>query len=173
MHNNTQVTTGNIPTWPLTASKRIYLMGLAREQRSNTTGCRTYWMFKRLYGSFDRLFLKGRHIVTPEVLQKQALQQLHINLIRNCKTKLVVHKSIYGIGMNVDFENHIKNCCTCLDFQKTQLKEILITHEIPGQPWEVNGADMFTLYNRNYLCNVDYHNKFPVIKKSEDLFETA
>ena len=28
---------------------------------------------------------------------------------------------------------------------------------------------MFTLHNRNYLCIVDYHSKFPVIKKMEDL----
>ena len=27
---------------------------------------------------------------------------------------------------------------------------------------------MFTLHNKNYLCIVDYHSKFPVIKK-EDL----
>ena len=28
---------------------------------------------------------------------------------------------------------------------------------------------MFNLHNRNYLCIVDYHSKFPVIKKAEDL----
>ena len=28
---------------------------------------------------------------------------------------------------------------------------------------------MFTLCNKNYLCIVDYHSKFPVIKKTEDL----
>ena len=30
-------------------------------------------------------------------------------------------------------------------------------------------ADMFTLNNKHYLCIVDYHNKFPIIKKTEDL----
>ena len=28
---------------------------------------------------------------------------------------------------------------------------------------------MFTVYNRDYLCIVDYHTKFPYIKKTEDL----
>ena len=28
---------------------------------------------------------------------------------------------------------------------------------------------MFTLNNKHYLCIVDYHSKFPVIKKTEDL----
>ena len=30
-------------------------------------------------------------------------------------------------------------------------------------------VDMFTLKNKNYLCIVDYHRKFPVVKKKEDL----
>ena len=28
---------------------------------------------------------------------------------------------------------------------------------------------MVTLHNKNYLCIVDYHSKFPVIKYTEDL----
>ena len=28
---------------------------------------------------------------------------------------------------------------------------------------------MFTLDNKQYLCIVDYHNKFPIIKKTADL----
>ena len=50
-----------------------------------------------------------------------------------------------------------------------QLREKIIHHEIPGKPWDVDGPDMFTLHNRNYLYVVDCHSKFPVIKKMEDL----
>ena len=57
---------------------------------------------------------------------------------------------------------------TCHDFEQTWLKEKGIHYKIPGKPWEVIGADMFTLCNRNYLCIVDYHRKFPVIKKIKD-----
>ena len=32
------------------------------------------------------------------------------------------------------------------------------------RPWEVLGPDMFQLNNKNYLCTVDYHSKFTVIK---------
>ena len=28
---------------------------------------------------------------------------------------------------------------------------------------------MFTLYNKNNLCIVDYHSKFPIVKKAEDM----
>ena len=38
----------------------------------------------------------------------------------------------------------------------------------PSQTME-DSADIFTLHHRNYHCIVDYHSKFPVIKKMEDL----
>ena len=63
--------------------------------------------------------------------------------------------------MNLDIENLINFFSTCLDFQQTKLNEKLIHHEIPGKPWEVVGVNMFSLHNRNYLCIVDYHSKFP------------
>ena len=34
---------------------------------------------------------------------------------------------------------------------------------------EVTGTDIFTLNNKHYLCTVNYHSKFPAIKKTEDL----
>ena len=34
---------------------------------------------------------------------------------------------------------------------------------------EVVSIDTFSLHNKNYFCIVDYHSKFPVIKKMEGL----
>ena len=71
----------------------------------------------------DRVILKGMCIAIPMVLQKQALQQLHINHIGIQKkkkkiNKLLACKSIYWIGMNVDIENHIQNGFMCKHIQK-------------------------------------------------------
>ena len=67
------------------------------------------------------------------------------------------------------YQNPHKNCSICLNFHQTQPKEKIIHHEIPGKPWEVPGADMFALHIKNYPCIVNYHSKFLVIKKTEDL----
>ena len=64
-----------------------------------------------------------------------------------------------------------------LTFQPKQPKDKIILHHILAKPWQIVGVDMFTLkinttftfYLQYYLCIVDYHSKFPVIKKSEDL----
>ena len=66
-------------------------------------------------------------------------------------------------------KDNIKNCTICLTFQQTQPKDKMIHHDISIRPWDVIGVDIFTLNNKHYLYIVDYHSKFPIIKKAEDL----
>ena len=83
--------------------------------------------------------------------------------------KVLACKLVYWVNINSNIENHVKSCITCLEFQQMQPKKKIIHHEIPLQPWEVLGVDIFQLNNKNYLCIVDYHSKFPVIKRMEGL----
>ena len=53
--------------------------------------------------------MKGRIIILTS-LQKRALDQLHINYMGKEKARLLVCESIYGIDINADIENAIKNC---------------------------------------------------------------
>ena len=78
-------------------------------------------------------------------------------------------ESVYWPSINVDIEKYIKGCATCLEFQQTQPKEKIIHHDIPLRPWEVLGTDIFHFNNQNYLCIVDYHSKFPMVKTLEGL----
>ena len=50
-----------------------------------------------------------------------------------------------------------------------QPKEKTLHHDIPMRPWDGISADMFQLNNKNYICIVDYYNKFPVIKGMDGL----
>ena len=83
------------------------------------------------------------------------------------KTKLLECESIYWPGINSNTEKYIKVALHILN--SANAKENIMHHEMPRKPSEVVGADIFTLHNRNYLCIVDYHRKFPIIKKTEDL----
>ena len=85
------------------------------------------------------------------------------------ETKILACESVNWIVMYVDIENYIKSCSTCLHFQQIQPREKIKHRDIPGKPWEVVGADMFILNNKNYLCIVDYHSKFPIVKREEDM----
>ena len=56
----------------------------------------------------DGIIMKGRHIVMPEVLKPQVLDQLNINHMGIEKTKLLACKSIYWPNINKGIESVIK-----------------------------------------------------------------
>ena len=85
------------------------------------------------------------------------------------RTELLACESIYQANINDDIEHFIRNCTTCLAFQQTQPKDKIIHHDIPVRPLDMTGTHMFTLNNKHYLYIVDYHSKFPIIKKTEDV----
>jgi hypothetical protein len=39
----------------------------------------------------------------------------------------------------------------------------LILHEVPSRPWQKVGADIFSLYGKDYLLVVDYYSKYPEV----------
>ena len=129
---------------------------------------RVYWTFRDDMAVIDGIIMKGRHAVTPEIVKAHALDKLHVNHMGIEKTKLLACELVYWVNINDDNENCIKNCTTCLTFQQTQPKDKVIHHDILAKPWEIIGADMFTLNNKHYLCIIDYHSK-SLIKKTEDL----
>ena len=67
------------------------------------------------------------------------------------KTKLLAGKSVYWININDDMEKHIKKCPSCFTFQQPQPKDKIIHHDILVKPWEIVGADMFTLNLKHYM----------------------
>ena len=50
-----------------------------------------------------------------------------------------------------------------------QPKEKMVHHDILLRPWDGLGTDVFHFNNKNYLCLVDYHSKFLVVKRMEGL----
>ena len=97
------------------------------------------------------------------------MDQLHINHMGIKKTKLLTCELVYWVKINTKIENHIKSCITCLEFQQTQPKEKIIQHGILLRPWEVLGVDILQLNNKNYLCIIDYHTEFLIIKRVQGL----
>ena len=86
---------------------------------------RPYWLYRDELVVIDGIILKGRHIVIPNSLRQQVLNQL------------LTHESVYWSSINADIKKYIKHCAMCLEFQQMQPKENIIHHDIPLRPWEV------------------------------------
>ena len=84
--------------------KDYIIQGWTERKEQIPQDIRTYWTFRGYMTVINGVIIKGRHLVVPEVLQKPALQQLHVNHMGIEKPKLLVCSSIYWIGMTADFE---------------------------------------------------------------------
>jgi hypothetical protein len=61
----------------------------------------------------------------------------------------------------------------CNKYANSNKKETLRTHEIPRQPWQKLGMDLFELNSQTYLILVDYYSKFPEICYLNKNFTTS
>ena len=149
--------------------KALFISGWLSTKDKLPSDLRPHWSYRDDLSAIDGVVIKGRQILTPSSLKQQVLDQLHTNHMGIEKIKLLAWKSVHWADINTNIEKHIKNCTTCLEFQQTQPKEKIILHVIPLRPWEVLRADIFHFNNKNFLCLVDYHSKFPVLKRLERL----
>lgn len=108
-----------------------------------------------LYESNGLLFKKNC-VVVRKRLRKEMLNKLHFSDMGVEKTKSWARDILYWPGMNNDIENLISNCSVC----KNNSKESLHPHDIPNQPWEKIGTDIFHYKGNNYIIVVDYFSKY-------------
>ena len=85
------------------------------------------------------------------------------------KIRLLVHVLVYLVNTNVNIKDTVKQCATCLDYQQTTPHEKTIPYDLPCKPWQVVGADIFSLNNNTLLCVVDYYSTFPIMRKADRL----
>ena len=50
-----------------------------------------------------------------------------------------------------------------------QPEEEIIAMKYQTKPWKVIGADLFPINNSNFFHVVEYHSKFPIVKRAEKI----
>ena len=65
--------------------------------------------------------------------------------------------------MSIDIEIVSEAAPHLLIIRPTQSKDKVMSHKMSGRPWESVRVDIFTINNKQYLCIVNYHSKFPVM----------
>jgi len=63
--------------------------------------------------------------------------------------------------MNSDIDQLVSECTTCQEHHYKQTKEPLITTELPSQPWEKVGTDIFHYEGKDYFLVINYYSNYP------------
>ena len=166
---NGRNTAGIITGQPSAKLKGIIITGWPESRDKLCVDFQPYWSCGDELAVIDGIILKGRCIIMPNSLREQVLNQLHTNHMGIEKTKLLAQECVYWPSINADIKKYIKQCPMSLKFQQMQPREQILLHNIPLQPREVVGADIFHFNNKNCLCIIDYNSKFPIIKRLKGL----
>nr|XP_042912826.1 uncharacterized protein K02A2.6-like [Parasteatoda tepidariorum] len=106
------------------------------------------------------LLLKDSKIVIPSSLRHEMLLLIHEGHFGIEKSKNRAREVMYWPGMSKDIELLVLKCEICQKFQKSNVKEPLISHSLPTKPFEKIAIDILNFQNVSYLVVVCYYSKW-------------
>lgn len=109
--------------------------------------------------------MKGQRIVIPETLQPEMLDRVHEGHMGIIKCRLRAQQSVWWLGLSTQIAKLVAQCEVCTKCQPCHPEPMMAT-ELPKQPWQKVGADMFYWNNDTYLLVVDYYSRYIEIAKT-------
>lgn len=89
------------------------------------------------------------------------LKRLHEGHLGMEKCKRRARTAVYWPGINADIDRMVSSCETYLKHQAKQPKEPMAITDLPDEPWQKVGTDLFNLDGKNYLLVIDYLSNYP------------
>lgn len=73
--------------------------------------------------------------------------------------------ALFWPGMSSQIMETVSNCSLCAEYQTVKPKELLITPELPSQPWSIVAQDLYSFEGNNYLITVDAFSGYWEVNK--------
>ena len=122
--------------------------------------CLPFWNYRDELSLSDSIVFKGERVVIPKKMQQEMLIHIHGSHLGIEKCKRRARDVLFWPGMTSQIQEMISHCQICSTYQRSNMKEPLLAHEVPEHPWSQVGADLFVFINQHYLILVDYYSGF-------------
>ena len=100
------------------------------------------------------------------------INKVHYSHLGFNKCCSIANESIFWPGMINEIKQILYECPICLKFAKSQIREPIISYEIPDLPWNKVGSDIFEFNSKKYLIVIDYYSKFLEIEELSSLMSS-
>ena len=134
---------------------------------------RNYWLFRDELSIEDGLVLKSERVIIPQTLRKDYMTATHEGHQGVTRCQARAQSCVYWPGISRKIEDYISTCLPCQTNQPRQKKETMEPIDTPSIPWHTISADLFTHQNNKYLLIADYHSKYPIAEKLNDMSSQA
>ncbi|XP_054723301.1 uncharacterized protein K02A2.6-like [Uloborus diversus] len=105
------------------------------------------------------IFMNDR-VIVPKCLRNEMLNVIHTAHCGIEKAKARARQVIFWPGINKDIEVMISKCENCDMYKSKNVKEPLLSHEVPNLPYEKIGMDICEYGGVNYLVVGCYFSKW-------------
>lgn len=135
-------------------------VGWPQDKRALKEPVKPYFKLRNeLYAENGLIFLNNR-VIIPQNLQKEMLRKMHEAHLGIEKTKARARTLMYWLKINEDIEQMITSCKICQKFRSSNVKEPMISHQVPNIPFHTLGMDYCESAGKNFLVVSDYFSRF-------------
>ena len=108
----------------------------------------------------EGLLWKGERIIIPRKLHRHMVNLVHETHLGITKSLQLARDFMFWPGMTSSITDLISRCQICQGTRNRPHTEFLISHDIPGTPFEKIATDLFEFEGQHYIIIVDYYSKF-------------
>lgn len=149
----------------LSQLKEFYTKGWPRKlNNDNEELMHFYKLRNEITVEHNLVYFKGRLIV-PITLRTFVLKTAHETHLGLHKIKDKTCNLFYWPAIRSSLIDFVQSCKICQKFQKSKIKDPLLSHKIPDIPFLKIGMDFAEFKNQNYLVVVDYYSRWLEVVK--------
>ena len=140
--------------------KNTILMGWPEQREEVPMQIREYWNYREELTIHNGILFKNQRVIIPKAMQTEVTARAHSShqgiesSIRRAKDVM------FWPSMKSDIQEAVTKCEIYAEFQASNPKQPMQSHQIPDRPWSRVSSDLFTLNSRSYIILVDSYSDF-------------
>ena len=130
---------------------------------------REYWAYRDEPTVQNGVLFKGPRVIIPRSMRPEMLVRIHSSHLGSQSCLRKARDVLYWPNMSNEIKDMIGQCSASNEYQQSQCKEPLMTHEIPERLWSRVTMDIFSLEGEDHLITVDFYSDFWEVDKLSDM----
>ena len=140
--------------------KPIILQGWPEDKDKVPASLTPYFHIRDELSVQNGLIFQGERVVVPKSMRSTMIQAVHKSHlgINSCLRR--ARECLFWPGMSAEIKVEVEKYPACREFEVSQGKETLMSHEIPDCPWAKMDCDLLTLDAKEYMVKTDHFSNF-------------
>lgn len=140
--------------------KRVIMEGWPDHRDELEPILRKFWCFRDELVVYEGIIFKAHQVWIPKTLRKKMLAEIHSGHPGLHSSVKRAKQTLFWINMTSDIQEMVDGCLSCQKHQRDNIKQTIISKEIPTLPFERVATDLFHFKGREYILLVDSYSSF-------------